>query len=191
MKNSNLLGLILLAVVIIQCCRPADRSRAAGDPTTVVDHARVDSTGSATIGDGIQTAMFLEKVALMVKLETEWGKLAEEKAGSLKVRNFGKGAGAELSAVKAPLNAIASAKGLKLPDALPVNEQERLLQMRRMDKKYFERLYLKMAVEDYRKNIELFKGALSSPDTAVSNFARRFLPVLEKRGLQALHFSGQ
>jgi putative membrane protein len=189
MKKNTLLAMMLLAAVILQCCQPADRTGAAGDETTAVDHTRINSPGSAAIGDGIQTAMFLEKAALMIKLETEWGRLAREKGGSLRVRNFGKGAEEELTTVKMPLNAIAAAKGLKLPDVLPVKEQVRLREMNRMEKEYFDKLYLKMVLEDYRKNIELFKGAVNSPDTMVSNFARRFLPVLEKRGLQAVHFS--
>jgi putative membrane protein len=62
--------------------------------------------------------------------------------------------------------------------------------MRRLEDDYFEKLYLKMSVEDYRKNIELFKGAGNSPDTTISNSARRFLPVLEKHQLQALELRG-
>jgi predicted outer membrane protein len=88
--------------------------------------------------------------------------------------------------IRAPLNAIAVAKGLKLPTALSAKEEERLSEMRRMDTRYFEKLYLKIAVEDDRKNIEMFRGAGNSPDTMISNFAKRFLPLLEKHQSKAL-----
>lgn len=189
MKNHHLTAIVILAPIILQCGQPADRKSTAGDTTIVVEQAGVAAPDASTTGNSIQTAMFLEQVALMIKKETEWGRLAREKAESLTVRNFGKASEEELSVMKSPLNAMASARGLKLPDALPAKEQQRLSEMSRMEKKYFDRLYLKMALEDYRKNIELFKGAIGSPDTVISNFARRYLPILEKRGLQALDFS--
>ena len=189
MKNNSLLAILLLAVIVIQCCRPTNKAESMGDTTTAVDHVIADSShasGAAPMGDGIQTAMFLEKATLMTTLETEWGKLAAEKARNIRLRNFGKEVVKDQAEIRAPLNAIAAAKGLKLPTALPAKEEERLSEMRRMDTRYFEKLYLKMAVEDARKNIELFRGAGNSPDTMISNFAKRYLPLMEKHQLKAL-----
>lgn len=189
MKNNNLLAMIFLAAITVQCCRPTDKAESMGDTTTAVDHVVVDTDltpGSNPASDGIQTAMFLEKAALMARLESEWGKLAEEKALNRRLSGFGRGVSREIAAINSPLNAIASARGLKLPVDLPLNEEQRIRDMRRMENDHFEKLYLKMVIEDYRKNVELFKGAGNSPDTVVSNFARRFLPVLEKHLGQAL-----
>jgi putative membrane protein len=193
MKNNSLLFMLILAVVVLQCCRPANKAESMGDTTTAVDHVVVNTPntpGSEPMGDGIQTVMFLEKATLMTTLETEWARLATEKARNIQVRDFGKNVVKEQAEIKGPLNAIARAKGLKLPTALSENEQERLREMRRMENDDFERLYLKMAMEDYRKNIALFRGAGNSPDTMISNLARRFLPVLEKHQLQVMKLRG-
>jgi len=193
MKNNSSLAMMVLAVIVLQCCRPTNKAESMGDTTTAVDQVVVNAPnapGSEPMGDGIQTIMFLEKATLMASLETEWGKLAAEKASDIKLRDFGKGVAKDQTEIKVLLNAIATAKRLKLPTALPINEQERLGEMRRMEDDYFEKLYLKMSVEDYRKNIELFRGAGNSPDTMISNFAHRFLPVLEKHQLQALELRG-
>lgn len=194
MKNSTLLAIIFLALIVIQCCRPTNKAESMGDTTTAVDHVIVDSahiSGTEPIGDRIQTAMFLEKATLMTTLETEWGKLAAEKARNIDLRNFGKEVAKDQAEIRGPLYAIAAAKGLKLPTALPAKEEERLREMRRMDTRYFEKLYLKMAVEDDRKNIELFRGAGNSPDTMISNFAKRCLPLLEKHQSKALKLSAR
>jgi len=193
MKNNSSLAMMVLTIIVLQCCRPTDKVESMGDTTTAVDQVVVNAgnaPGSEPMGDRIQTTMFLEKAALMATLETEWGKLAAEKARDIKLRDFGKGVAKDQTEIKGSLNAIVMAKGLKLPTALTIKEQERLGEMRRMEDHYFEKLYLKMSVEDYRKNIELFRGARNSPDTTISNFARRFLPVLEKHQLQALELRG-
>lgn len=62
----------------------------------------------------------------MATLETEWGKLAAEKARDIKLRDFGKGVAKDQTEIKVLLNAIVVVKGLKLPTALPIKEQERL-----------------------------------------------------------------
>ncbi|NQX41331.1 putative membrane protein [Pedobacter steynii] len=189
MKNNNLLAIVFLAIIVVQCCRPTNKVESMGDTTTGVDHVVADSAhalGIEPMGDGIQTAMFLEKATLMTTLEIEWGKLAAEKARNISLRNFGQEVAKDQAEIRGPLNAIAAAKGLKLPTALPAKEEERLSEMRKMDTRYFEKLYLKMAVEDDRKNIELFRGAGNSPDTMISNFAKRYLPLLEKHQSKAL-----
>lgn len=64
-----------------------------GDTTTGVDHVVVNAPpgpGSQKMEDGIQTAMFIETVALGNMMEVALGKLAVEKAKGSEVKNFGK-----------------------------------------------------------------------------------------------------
>ena len=188
MKSSSLLLMVTIAGIIFQSCQSTDKGSEAGD-TTVIDHTIVDTVKPGTrakLEDEIQTAMFIEKAALGGMLEVTLGKLAFQKAANQGVRAFGKLMEQDHKRIDNALKVLSSAKGLKLPMALPAKELEQVRQMRKMETPYFEKLYMKMMIEDHNKDIELFKGAGNSPDTAVSNFALKFLPVLETHREKAL-----
>ncbi|WP_316815130.1 DUF4142 domain-containing protein [Pedobacter nyackensis] len=189
MKNRTLSLLILAAGgLFFQRCQPADRNAKLGD-SLVVDRTIVDTaemTGRAKLENEIQTVMFIEKVALSSLMGDTLGKLAIEKSTNRGVSAFGKLMEQDQKRISAALKVLSSAKRLNLPMELPVKEQEQIRQMREMEPAYFEKLYLKMMIEYHNKNIELFKGAGNSPDTAVSNFAHKFLPVLEANREKAL-----
>lgn len=188
MKSNNSLLVAPLLGLIFQCGQPADKRNKVGD-TAVVDHTVVDTSkiaGRTKLENEIQTAMFIEKVALGGMLEDTLGKLAFKKANNQGVRIFGKLMEQDHKRMNDDLEALSIAKGLKLPVSLPANDLEQVRQMSKMETDYFEKLYIKMMIEDHNKNIELFRGADNSPDTAVRNFARKFLPVLETHRRKAL-----
>lgn len=166
MKNRTLSVLILAASgVVFQNCQSPDRSNTA---------------------DTIQTAMFIGTVAEHGMLEVTLGKLAQEKANHPAVKNFGKLMVQDHQEMNDKLKALSVVKGVKLPLSLPAKESDQVRQMRQMKTAYFEQLYMKMMIENHNKDIELFKGADQSPDTAIRNFCRQFLPVLETHRDNAL-----
>ena len=189
MKNRTLSLLILAAGgAIFQSCQSTDSSNKAGD-STVVDHTVVDTVevpGRSTLENEIQTAMFIETVAQEGMLEVTLGKLAMEKASRPGVKDFGKLMLRDHTKMNDQLKALSSVKGLKLPVSLPAKELEQVRQMSQMEIPYFEKLYMKMMIENHNKHIELFKGAGNSPDTAISNFSRKFLTMLETHREHAL-----
>jgi putative membrane protein len=188
--KSRILSLLILAAggAIFQSCQSTDTSNKAGD-STVVDHTVVDTAkvpGRSTLENEIQAAMFIETVAQEGMLEVTLGKLAIEKASRPDVKDFGKLMLRDHTEINNKLKALSAAKGFKLPLSLPARESEQVRQMSQMEIPYFEKLYMKMMIENHNKHIELFKGAGHSPDTAISNFARKFLPVLETHRKHAL-----
>ena len=189
MKKSGLLLILPLAVVILQYCHPTDKTEEMGDTTTATDHTVVGVSKAPdreTLENEIQTAMFIEKAALGGMLEMALGKLAGEKALSLRVKDFGRLMELDHARINAGLKALSSSKGLKFPVSLPAKDLEQISEMSKMETEHFEKLYLKMMVEDHNKYIELFSGAGKSPDVLVSDFASKYLPVLERHRLKAL-----
>lgn len=189
MKNRTLSLLILAASsVIFQSCQSTDRRNEAGDSTvvdpTVADTAEI--TGRSTLENEVQAAIFIKTVAQNGLLEVTLGKLAIEKASDPGVKNFGKLMVQDYNEMNTQLKALSEVKGLKLPASLPPKELEQVKQMSQMKTAYFEKLYMKMMIEIHNKHIELFRGAGDSPDTAISNFSRKFLPVLERHRENAL-----
>lgn len=188
----NIKGLVYVGVstaIALVCCQPTDKVQSMGDTTTAVDHVVANTPqapGSQRMGNGIQTAMFIETAAVGNMLEVALGKLAFEKANNQGVRAYGKLMEQDHKRMHDALTILSTAKGLRLPVSLPTKKMEQVRQMEKMETDYFEKLYLKMMIEEHNKDIELFKGAGNSPDTAVSNFARQFLPVLESHREKAL-----
>jgi putative membrane protein len=189
MKNRTLsLFLLAAGTLVFHSCQSSDRNREIAD-SIVVDPAVVDTTkisGRAKLENGIQAAMFIETAAANNMLEVTLGKLAFEKANNQGVRAYGKLMEQDHKQIHDALTVLSAAKGLKLPVSLPPKKMEQVRQMEKMETAYFEKLYLKMMIEDHNKDIELFKGAGDSPDTAISNFSRQVLPVLESHLEKAL-----
>lgn len=183
----------LSVALVLLCCRPTNKAESMGDTTTGVGHVVVNAPnapGSQKMGNGIQTAIFIEQVALGNLFESTLGKLAFEKAENKEVRAFGKLMEQDHKRIRDSLKNLASARGFRLPVLLPAKELEQVRQMSKMEPVYFEELYMKMMLEEHDKYIELFKGAINSPDTPVSSFAHRFLPVLETNRETALKVVG-
>lgn len=182
MKSRDLF-LMPLMFIVFQHCQPAESS---GDS---VDHTLVDTTeitGRSALENQIQTAMFMERVALGSLMKDTLGKLAFERANNQAIKVFGKLMEQDHREINEALKVLSLAKGLKLPIVLPAKERRQVRQMREMEIAYFEKLYMKMMIEAHDKDIELFKGAGNSSDTAVSNFVRKFLPVLQMHREKAI-----
>lgn len=187
-KKALLLILLAACVAVLQRCQPTHKNNQAGD-SAVIDRSNKDTSkkdDKPALENEIQTAMFIETAAQGSILKVTLGKLALEKANDPEVKNFGILMVQDHSEMNDKLKKLAGTKGFKLPFSLSRKELDQVKQMGQMKPVYFEKLYMKMMIEHHDKHIELFKGAGNSPDTAVSNFSKMYLPVLEKHKEQAL-----
>lgn len=188
MISNRLLFLIATTGMLFQSCQPANKGKEMAD-TTTKDHTVVDTSKAPDSGrseNGIQASMFIEKAALGGMMEIDLGKLASKKARDFKVKDFGKLMEQDHTKIAASLKELSSAKGLKLPASLSAENLLHIQKMSKMATDRFENVYMKMMVEDHKKDIELFKGAINSTDALISDFARKFLPVLESHREKAL-----
>jgi len=184
----RILLFVLILTAIVQSCQTADSSGETGD-STVADHTAKDTAKIKDRGileNEIQTAMFLETATKTGLLEITLGNLAIDKTSNHELRNFGKLMVRDHTRINERLKVLAEEKRLKLPASMTSTQLEQVRQMAEMKTAYFEKLYLKMMIENHNRDVELFKGATSSPDTAISNFSRKYLPVLEIHREKAL-----
>ena len=190
MKSNKLLSIIATTIIIIQSCQPDKRVDETVDTLKSADHTAVDTP---VIPDSLSSAQrrlitmaFIRKAALGNMLEMELGKLAQERARDFKVKDFGKLMEQDHTTMAAALKTLSSAKGLKLPAALPENDVQRIQNLKKMVFDRFENIYMRTTAENHKKYIKLFKEAAKSPDVMVANFALKFLPVLEMHRERAL-----
>lgn len=124
---------------------------------------------------------FMQNAAVGGMAEVQLGKLAQEKASSDAVKQFGARMVQDHGKANAELKTLASKQDVTLPtelDAKHKAEQERLS---KLSGAAFDRAYVEAMVEDHQHDVEAFrKAAQSVDDPDVKAFAARTLPTLEE-----------
>jgi putative membrane protein len=122
---------------------------------------------------------FMTKAAAGGLYEVQAGSLAQEKGRHAGVKSFGAMLVKDHTAANEELKALASAKGVTLPTALPADKKKRLdkiAQAKDFDKEFVD----EVGVDDHQHDIKLFEKASKDADDAqVKAFAAKTLPTLK------------
>jgi putative membrane protein len=124
---------------------------------------------------------FIEKAALHGLAEVELGKLAQQKAASAQVKDFGARMERDHGKANDDLKALASQKGLRLPTSIDAEHQRKMQKMQQLSGTAFDRAYMKDMVADHKKDVSEFrKQSRTAKDPDVKVFANKTLPTLEE-----------
>lgn len=122
---------------------------------------------------------FMTRAAAGGLYEVAAGTLAQEKGRSPTVKAFGEMLIKDHTAANGELKALASAKGVTLPTAVPTDKKKRLDKIAKakdFDKEFVD----EVGVDDHKKDIQLFEKASKDADDAeVKAFAAKTLPTLK------------
>lgn len=188
----NILPIGLLAMATLTQSCNSNQKQEGADTTMNSHHMGHDSTGTDstnTLKNGTPVDKFLEQAAVGGLVEVEMGKIGQQKATLQKIKEFAAMIEKDHTDANAKLTKLATEKGFKLPTELPAVKKEHLNDLNRTAGKDFDNYYVNMMVEDHITDIALFEGATKSPDTAVSAFAAKVLPVLQKHYKEARELS--
>jgi putative membrane protein len=124
---------------------------------------------------------FIEKAAMGGMVEVALGNLAQQKASSDPVKQFGAQMVTDHSKANDDLKQLASAKGVSLPGALDRSHQKDVDRLGKLAGADFDREYMKHMVSDHKKDVSEFKSeAKSGKDEEIKSFASKTLPTLEQ-----------
>ena len=124
---------------------------------------------------------FAEKAAAGGAAEVEGGKVAEQRASSDKVKQFGARMVQDHGKANEELKQIAGGKGLQLPSAPDAHHQQEMARLQKLSGAEFDRAYMDHMVKDHKKDIAEFrKQASSGKDPEIKAFAAKTLPTLEE-----------
>lgn len=124
---------------------------------------------------------FLENAAQGGMAEVQLGKLAEQKASSDQVKQFGKRMATDHQKANDELKKIASNKGFNLPAELSSSDRREYDKLQGKSGADFDREYMKEMVSDHKKDVKDFQSeAKSAKDGDLKNFATSTLPTLEQ-----------
>ena len=175
------------AISFAACQGTGDGTPGDGDTTSIEaapDNTRVDDNTADTLS-GANTTLdnntrdFVVEAASGGMMEVELGQLAQQKATSQKVKDFGAMMVRDHSKANEELKAAVSGK-LDVPATLQEKHQHHVSDLRDKTGTEFDRAYIKMMVDDHEKDIKKFEDiSKSSKDPAVVNFANNALPTLK------------
>lgn len=186
MKRKSLLAAALLSLLTVQACRDTGTNETASHSAMIDSAMKADViTDTAGINRGAGAAEFINDAGIASLLEIELGKIAEQKATNPRVKDFAKTMVKNYTKISARLKELAEGKKLMVPTALPAADQEHLAELQKMEVTEFEKHYMGMVVKDHIRTLDLFKGATTSGDSPLQNFAISALQSMERDYKQA------
>jgi len=123
---------------------------------------------------------FVRDASVGGKAEIALGKVAAQKASDPEVKDFGRRMVADHTKADNQLAAIARKDRISIP---PSSDQKRQADYAWLDRQRgpaFDRLYMRMMVDDHRKTVQLFQRETSSDNPDLKQFASETLPVLQQ-----------
>jgi putative membrane protein len=112
--------------------------------------------------------------------EVELGKIAQQKATSDRVKNFGAMMVADHGKAGDQLKQIAAQKNITLPASLSDKSQKDLDNLNKKTGKDFDKAYIDMMIDDHKKDLDKFKkGSTDLKDADLKNFATQGVPMIQ------------
>ena len=179
MKKVSLLLILAITTLSFQAC--SDKKKESTDSMEQADKANDVKQDDGT-GENKNTNNFAMKAANGGMLEVELGRLAQEKAQSQDVKDFGAMMVKDHSKANDELKALATVKNITLPATLGEDEQKHVNDLAKLSGKEFDKKYVSMMVDDHKEDIDLFKDAAEDDktDSRIKEFAAKSLPTLQK-----------
>ena len=170
-SRNTLFGTFVVALAVAfgasaQSTAPATGTK--GSSTTATKAANPDSS-------------FVKKAAMGGMAEVELGNLAQQKAASDQVKQFGARMVQDHGKANDELKQIAGSKGIDLPTALDDKHRKDKEKLGKLSGAQFDKAYMSHMVDDHKKDVADFKKEASSgKDADIKAFAAKTLPTLEE-----------
>ena len=179
MKKVSLMLLLAVSTLSFQAC--SSKKSESTDSVENAENANEAKEDAGTAPDE-NTTEFAVKAANGGMMEVELGRLAQEKAASKDVKDFGAMMVKDHSMANDELKNIAATQNIALPATLGEDEQKHVNELAKLSGKEFDKKYVSMMVDDHKDDIDEFKKAAENDKTnpAVKDFATKTLPTLQK-----------
>jgi putative membrane protein len=123
---------------------------------------------------------FMQKAAAGSMMEVEAGRLAASQGQSAGVQTFGKLMVHDHTAASSKLAALASRKGVTLPQTLSATDQANLANLAAQKGPAFDQAYTAMMLSDHRDDVSAFEQeAQVAQDPDLKDFAAQTLVILK------------
>lgn len=179
----------LIAALTVVCgwglsaCNDASNGEAGGTADTVSNESLPTDTSTSpqtSTPPDSATTMFITKAASGGMMEVQLGQIAQERAQSQRVKDFGQMMVRDHGKANDELKSIATAKNVTISDSLMPDHKHHVADLQKRKGAAFDKAYMSMMVRDHEKDISEFEKASNNlSDGEVKAFATRTLPVLK------------
>jgi len=196
--------ILIAAVCIIQSCGSGTENKDSTDSAKSVNSDRDTSSmtssdtnkTNANTGTGLpvdkDVADFAVKAASGGMMEVELGKLAQQKAVSQRVKDFGAMMEKDHSQAGDELKKLAASKNIAIPGTPDDDTKKKIDDFSKKSGKDFDTDYMNMMLDDHKKDIKEFqKAGADLKDADVKAFALKTLPTLQKHLDSAIAITGK
>jgi len=168
---------VCVGIALLVATGAASAQAASGAMSGGANTASMQSAAKVSSAD----KSFVEKAAIGSMAEVQMGKLAQQKAGSDQVKQFGTRMVDDHSKANDDLKQVASSKGIPLPSALDSEHKSKMAKLEKLSGAQFDRAYMDDMVSDHKKDVAEFeKQAKSGNDADIKGFASKTLPTLQQ-----------
>lgn len=173
MKTTFFVTCCVAAILFTQAC-----GNNANNKQDSVDSARAQN--DSTPHTNTDASDFLTKAASGGLLEVQAGQLAQQKAASQRVKDFGLMMIRDHTKSNDELKAIAAQKGIAIPQTLSNDHQKHLDELKKQNGKDFDKAYMGLMESDHKGDIDEFTDASEKvDDLAIKGFAKKNIPLLQ------------
>jgi putative membrane protein len=173
--------LLATALVFAACNNEGKDSVEKADSAneSKMDTVHADTTTAATIAVDEATSDFMVKVADVGMTEVKLGQMAQDKAMSQRVKDFGSMMVKDHTAAGDELKSMASRKNVTLPSAVGEAHQKKIDALTKKTGKDFDRAYMDAMVDGHQSAINDFeKASNNTKDADIKSWADKTLPTL-------------
>ena len=172
MKKTILLALFVAGTFTIQSCGSSEKKDSEERAEQINDDKKTTTDDD--------DAEFAVKAASGGMLEVELGKIAQEKASSQAVKDFGAMMVQDHSKANDELKAIAASKNITLPTTPGEDHQKHIDELSKLSGKEFDKKYASMMVDDHKTDVDEFeKAAKDCKDPELKAFAAKTETVVK------------
>ena len=183
MKKLSFLVFACGAVIAFQACGDSstDPVKSANETNEVKqDSASHDSASSMATPVSEDDSKFAVNAASGGMMEVQLGELAQQKARSQRVKDYGAMLVRDHSKANDELKSLASMKNVTLPPAPGEDHMDHIKDLSKKSGREFDKDYMKMMIDDHKKDISDFEDASKdAKDSDIKGFAAKTLPTLQ------------
>lgn len=154
--------------------------RGGGSMSTGSTSSTAASRSTAAKSLGREDQNFARMAAEGGMGEVKLGQLAQQRASSPDVKQFGQRMVTDHQQANAQLESVATGKGLTLPKTMEPEQTKLQARLEKANGATFDREYIRAMVQDHQKDVKLFqREAQNGQDPELRSFAQQTLPTLQ------------
>ncbi len=178
MKKTLFVMSLALGAWTFQACNSAENKDSVEQAEEVNDDKEDAGTITEATEDDSEFAVMAASGGMM---EVELGRLAQEKAASPAVKQFGEEMVMHHTKANEELKALAAKRNVTLPTTLGEEHQKHVDELSKLSGKAFDDEYIDLMVKDHEEDVKHFQeAAAEAKDTDMRAFAAKTLPILQK-----------